>query len=71
MITALRTAGKLLSDNFGRTPKITVKESDSSIVTETDIQSESIILEIQGIAEPYCIMSGQTDRRVNISGVHL
>ena len=46
MITALRTAGKLLLDNFGRTPKITVKESDSSIVTETDIQSESIILEI-------------------------
>lgn len=46
MITALRTAGQLLLDNFGMTPKITIKESDSSIVTETDIQSEKIILEI-------------------------
>ena len=46
MITALRAAGKLLLDNFGRTPKITVKESDGSIVTETDIQSERIILDI-------------------------
>ena len=46
MITALRTAGKLLLDNFGKTPKIKVKESDGSIVTETDIQSECIILDI-------------------------
>ena len=46
MITALRAAGKLLLDNFGRTPKIKVKESDGSIVTETDIQSEKLILEI-------------------------
>jgi myo-inositol-1(or 4)-monophosphatase len=48
MINALRTAGKLLLNNFGRTPKITVKESDGSIVTETDIQSESMILDILG-----------------------
>ena len=46
MITALRRAGKILLDNFGKTPKISVKESDGSIVTETDIQSERIILEI-------------------------
>ncbi len=46
MITALRRAGKILLDNFGKTPKISVKEADSSIVTETDIQSEKIILDI-------------------------
>ena len=46
MITALRSAGKLLLDNFGRTAKIKIKESDGSIVTETDIQSEKLILDI-------------------------
>jgi myo-inositol-1(or 4)-monophosphatase len=46
MITALWAAGKLLLDNFGRTPKIKVKESDGSVVTETDIQSEKLILDI-------------------------
>ncbi len=33
-------------ENFGKTPKISVKETDGSIVTETDIQSEKIILDI-------------------------
>lgn len=46
MITALQAAGKLLLDHFGRKPKIKVKESDGSIVTETDIQSERLILGI-------------------------
>jgi myo-inositol-1(or 4)-monophosphatase len=46
MITALRRAGEILLDNFGKTPKISVKEADGSIVTETDIQSESMILDI-------------------------
>jgi myo-inositol-1(or 4)-monophosphatase len=46
MITAMRAAGKLLLDQYGRAPKIKVKESDGSIVTETDIQSERIILDI-------------------------
>ncbi len=46
MVNAMRTAGQLLRENFGRTQKITVKESDSSIVTEADVLSEKIILEI-------------------------
>lgn len=46
MINALRTAGKLLLENFGRQAKISIKESDGSIVTETDIKSEKIILDI-------------------------
>ncbi len=46
MITALRAAGKLLLENFGKTPKIKVKEADGSIVTETDIRSEKLILDI-------------------------
>ncbi len=46
MITALLAAGNLLLENFGKTPKIKVKEADGSIVTETDIQSEKLILDI-------------------------
>jgi len=46
MITALQAAGNLLLKNFGRTTTIKVKESDGSIVTETDIQSEKLILDI-------------------------
>ena len=46
MITALHAAGKLLLENFGKTQKISVKEADDSIVTETDIQSEKRILDI-------------------------
>jgi myo-inositol-1(or 4)-monophosphatase len=58
MITALRAAGQVLLDNFGRTPKIKVKESDGSIVTETDIQSESMILDILDIhSEHFNIIS--------------
>jgi myo-inositol-1(or 4)-monophosphatase len=46
MIIALRAAGKILLDNFGKTPKISVKEADGSIVTDVDILSEKIILDI-------------------------
>jgi myo-inositol-1(or 4)-monophosphatase len=46
MISALRATGKMLLEKFGSTPEITVKESDGSIVTDADIRSEKMILEI-------------------------
>jgi myo-inositol-1(or 4)-monophosphatase len=58
MIKALREAGRLIRDHFGRAQHITVKESDSSIVTETDIRSEKKILEIlDEHPEPFNIIS--------------
>ena len=46
LIHALRTAGLSLLDHFGRKQNISIKEADGSIVTEADIRSEKIILEI-------------------------
>jgi len=58
MIKALHTAGKLLLDNFGSQAKISIKETDGSIVTETDIQSEKRILDIlERQPEQYNIIS--------------
>jgi myo-inositol-1(or 4)-monophosphatase len=44
--TALYEAGKILLANFGEINDYTVKESQSSIVTKTDIDSEKRIMEI-------------------------
>lgn len=44
--TALISAGKLLLENFGKVTEYSVKESISSIVTQTDIDSEKRIMEI-------------------------
>lgn len=44
--TALYEAGKILLANFGKINDYTVKESQSSIVTKTDIDSEKRIMEI-------------------------
>ena len=46
ILDALRTAGHSLLDNFGKKQSINIKESDGSIVTIADIQSETIILGI-------------------------
>lgn len=43
---ALLEAGKILLENFGKLTEYTVKESQSSIVTKTDIESEKKIIEI-------------------------
>jgi myo-inositol-1(or 4)-monophosphatase len=43
---ALLEAGKILLENFGKLTEYTVKESQSSIVTKTDIDSEKKIIEI-------------------------
>ncbi len=43
---ALSEAGKILLENFGKISDYKVKESQSSIVTKTDIDSEKRIMEI-------------------------
>jgi myo-inositol-1(or 4)-monophosphatase len=43
---ALQEAGKILMENFGKISEYTVKESQSSIVTKADIESEKKIIEI-------------------------
>lgn len=44
--TALLEAGKILMENFGKISDYTVKESQSSIVTKTDVDSEKRIMKI-------------------------
>ncbi len=43
---ALQEAGKILMNNFGRISDYEIKESQSSIVTKADIESEKRIIEI-------------------------
>ena len=43
---ALLEAGNILMNNFGRISDYEVKESQSSIVTKADIESEKRIIEI-------------------------
>ena len=43
---AIREAGKILMENFGKVSEISIKESQSSIVTKTDVESENRIMEI-------------------------
>lgn len=46
LITALKTAGEELLNNFGQHIEFTVKESQSSIVTKADLNSDSLIVRI-------------------------
>jgi len=49
---ALHEAGKILLENFGKISDYEVKESQSSIVTKTDIDSEKQIMQIISEAFP-------------------
>lgn len=51
IIIAIQEAGKILLENFGKITDYSVKESQSSIVTKTDVDSEKRIMEI--ISEAY------------------
>ena len=44
--TALKEAGKILMENFGKVDTYKVKENQSSIVTQTDVDSEIAIIKI-------------------------
>ena len=56
--TALKAAGEVLREGFGRAARISVKETDGSIVTDIDLESERVILEIlRNQPEPFNIIS--------------
>jgi myo-inositol-1(or 4)-monophosphatase len=58
---AIRNGGKVLLDHFGRSGKTTVKESISSVVTEADLASEKVIIEVLETApELYNIISEES-----------
>lgn len=52
MHTALHEGGKILLENFGKITNYEVKESQSSIVTKTDVDSEKKIMEVIGQSFP-------------------
>lgn len=49
---ALQEAGKILLENFGKISVYAIKESQSSIVTQTDVDSEKRIMQIISEAFP-------------------
>jgi len=61
MITALKQSGEVLMQYFGKTLKSRMKESISSVLTEADLASEKILLEILGSGPgPYNIISEES-----------
>jgi len=56
---ALKEAGKILLQNFGRISGFEVKESQSSIVTQTDVDSEKRIMQIISEAFPQHNLLGE------------
>lgn len=64
--TALRQAGEVLLQHYGKPGTVRLKESISSVVTEADIASEKVIIEIlDKVQKPFNIIteeSGFMDR---------
>lgn len=56
---ALHEAGKILLNNFGKITDYSVKESQSSIVTQTDLDSEKRIMEIISDRFPHHNLLGE------------
>lgn len=52
IVFALKEAGRILLENFGKISEYEVKESQSSIVTKTDVESEERIMQIVSGAFP-------------------
>lgn len=58
---ALETGGSLLLKHLGRTTRITIKESISSVVTEADLAAERAILEVlYGAPEAFNVITEET-----------
>jgi len=58
---ALETGGRLLLQQLGRTTRITIKESISSVVTEADLAAERAILEVlNGAPEAFNVICEET-----------
>ena len=61
LLSALKKGGETLMKHLGLTTDATVKESISSVVTEADLASEKVILEILlSSVDPYNIITEET-----------
>lgn len=60
METALKQSGQVLMSHFGNTSAPRMKENISSVLTEADLASEQVILEVLGAGEPYNIISEES-----------
>jgi len=61
LLSALKKGGEALINHWGHTSEATVKESISSVVTEADLASEKLIMEIlRSTAESYNIISEES-----------
>jgi myo-inositol-1(or 4)-monophosphatase len=58
--TALKQSGQVLMNHFGKSVKTTMKESISSVLTEADLASEQVILEILRSGESYNIITEES-----------
>jgi len=58
LLSALKKGGEVLLNYLGHTAEATIKESISSVVTEADLASEKVILEIfQNTPEPFNVIT--------------
>jgi myo-inositol-1(or 4)-monophosphatase len=73
LLAALMKSGEILMDHLGGTSEATVKESISSVVTDADLASEQVILEVlDGAAGRFNLIteeSGYLDRGSNFTWV--
>ncbi len=61
LLSALKSGGETLMDHLGKSSKVKVKESISSVVTEADLASEKVILEIlRGAGAPWNFITEET-----------
>ena len=68
LISALKTSGKSLLEYFTKPGKVRIKESQSSVVTEADLKSDSIILNLLRESYPeHNIISEESGFRNNNS----
>jgi len=73
LLSALKASGEELLKHYGKPVKIGVKESQSSIVTEADLKSDSLILKMIGEKYPLHNIiseeSGYTNNKSNYTWV--
>ncbi len=68
LFLAMQEAGKILLKNFGKISEYEVKESQSSIVTKTDVESEKRIMQIVSVSFPsHNLLGEETGFRNNNS----
>jgi myo-inositol-1(or 4)-monophosphatase len=53
LITAVKTAGRVLLDHFGKTGEVRTKETHSSVVTAADLASEHCLIELIRSRHPH------------------